>query len=134
MSSNRSPDIEIYVKHLDQNDLVCWLEKHFKIDKAQFLSTLKLTDQKMSSHIVTNEQAKIELMITPNAAGKAYTSLWFKSDFTPWHDDKCCALSFLEIKDAEVRCSANSWHEEEEEASEQWLVLTRDGEKKVKWL
>ena len=75
----------------------------------------------------------VEVMITPKAAGKAYTSIWFKSDKTPWPSDLSCANNFLQKFDTEVRCSAESWQESEAEYSEKWWKLTRDTKELVSW-
>ena len=126
------PDIEIYVKDLEATELMTWLELHFEVSSV--IEEQSIRDLKNPVEIsLLNQGHQIGLMITPNAAGKRYTSLWFKSASTPWEDDKACALDYLAHADSEVRCSAAGWTESEEEYSEEWLCITRAGEKRIKW-
>lgn len=127
------PDIEIYVKNTSIDMIETWLKRCFTgLDEDQ-LERLELDSKKPVTFKVFNHDAEIETMITPQAAGKAYCSIWFKSNQTPWQDDLQCAESFLEIFDTEVRCSAATWTEEEEEFSEKWWKLTRDNRELVAW-
>ena len=85
-----------------------------------------------SIELLSNDRP-IELSITPCAAGKAYTSVWFKTPHTPWKDDLACAESALATIDTEVRCSAETWAEEEPEFSEKWWKITRNERELVVW-
>ena len=121
------PDIEIYVKDSNFDEIQNWLSSIF----APILLP-KFTGKPVNFHI--GSEPKIPVMITPNAAGKAFTSIWFQSNNTPWKSDEACAMSFLASNDtAEIRCSANSWKEEEEEYSEQWLCITQNEKRLILW-
>jgi len=127
------PDIEIYVKQPNAQDLQVWLETHFDFDAPVSIADL-LEIPKSHSILLSRNGLKIELVVTPHAAGKAYTSIWFKSHKTPWATDKSCAVDCLAIaKPVEVRCSAESWQESEEERSEKWWKLTANEEELVSW-
>ncbi len=137
-----TPDIEIYIKHADADEILLWLEKHFVNIQ------LPLTNDALSSNItiegdavasnsanpeVATDSVTIPIIITPSAAGKAFTSIWFKSALTPWKNDEACADSFLSVYDKEVRCAASSWQEGEDESGEYWLKLTRQGKSLIRW-
>lgn len=135
MNDMIQPDIEIYVKNLEFEQLEAWLKKHFVPASVSELSETqtRLPKFQASTISLSYEGKAVELSVTPNAAGKVYTSLWFKQNHTPWQDDKSCALDFLADYDAEVRCSAAGWVEEEPEESEQWWRLTRTHQTLVRW-
>ncbi|MFT7185180.1 MAG: hypothetical protein ACI84K_000554 [Pseudohongiellaceae bacterium] len=122
----KQPDIEIYVKDTSFNAIQNWLSSIFEPITLPSFSGKPI-------HISIGSSPKIAVMLTPNAAGKAFTSIWFQSDQTPWVNDEECAVSFLALHDTEVRCSANSWQEEEEEHSEQWLSISRNEKRLIQW-
>ena len=127
------PDIEIYIKDLSQSALEQWLAHCFSTLDSGTISTIDLASNKQHKLILQHEKNDIPLTITPNAAGKAFTSLWFESDKTPWANDLECAESALDLLQLEVRCSAESWTEEEEEFSEKWWKLTQDTRELIVW-
>ena len=122
----KQPDIEIYVKDTSFNAIQDWLSSVFEPISLPNFSGKPV-------NINVGISPKIPVMLTPSAAGKAFTSIWFQSDQTPWKTDEECAMSFLSINDTEVRCSANSWQEEEEEQSEQWLSISRNEKRLIQW-
>ncbi len=126
----KQPDIEIYVKDVSFEAIQKWLSEIFNP-----ITLPKVSDKPVNIkvEIPLNAEVEIPVMITPKAAGKAFTSIWFQSDKTPWLSDEACANSFLEFQDAEVRCSANSWHEEEDEQSDQWLSINRNEKRLIRW-
>jgi hypothetical protein len=127
------PDIEIYVKNLNDDMLLPWLEKHFdRIDKDS-LKRINLNSAKPVSVSLALDSHDIELFVTPKAAGKAYCSLWFKSGHTPWENDLNCAESFISLVDTEVRCSAETWTEQEAENSDMWWVISATERNLVPW-
>ena len=117
------PDIEIYVKDTSFSIIQDWLAKTFEPTSLP----------NFNGKPVNIKVGEIPVMITPNAAGKSYTSIWFQSNKTPWKNDEECGTDFLAFYDTEVRCSANSWQEEEEEQSEQWISMTRNEKKLILW-
>ncbi len=131
--TTRQPDVEVYIKHLEYNELTEWLASCF--DDVDFNTCTKDTfEARETAKIqVTLDDQAIPVFITPAAAGKAYCSIWFQSPYTPWATDLDCAYTVLESLDTEIRCSAAGWSEEEEENSEQWWCVTREGKKRVRW-
>jgi len=130
---DKQPDIEIYIKHLNAEDLHDWLVLHFDDLKQGNFSTERFQQGKACQIKARHKNNKIPIFITPGAAGKAYCSVWFQSADTPWSNDLECAEDCLKQIDTEIRCSAEGWQEEEALDSEQWWCLTRDGKKRVRW-
>jgi hypothetical protein len=127
------PDIEIYIKNLSAIQLLDWLKTYFTLSDEQAIASIDMSVARSHTTQIHFKDQDIELAITPAAAGKAYASIWFKSDKTPWSSDLECAESALEAIDTEVRCSAESWAEEEPEFSEKWWKLTRLNRELVVW-
>lgn len=131
----QQPDIEIYVKQGQPENLAAWLSCYFEnsVDSLEHWLSQHWDGQGTQTITLQKSNKSIPLAFTPNAAGKAFRSLWFQSAQTAWQDDKACALSLLEHFDGEVRCSESSWTEAEEEFSEKWWSLTRSEEKLITW-
>lgn len=127
------PDIEIYIKNGSLDDMLKWLSTHFSGITAHEDWAQRFDAGKMITTEVRHKDARIPLMITPGAAGKAFTSVWFKSAQTPWHTDLDCARDCAVTLNMEVRCSAGSWQEDEALDSEQWWVLKGEQERLVRW-
>lgn len=129
----KTPDIEIYVKEASMDVLANWLSQHFSDVDLPNHATQLFEKGKAIRAKVSNNEGSSELIITPQAAGKAFSSLWFKKNITPWQNDEACADSLLQEADIEIRCSASGWSEEEEEQSAQWLLKTRTEQKLINW-
>lgn len=129
----KTPDIEIYVKDVNLVEIKHWLEQHFSsvIFPNHFEQIFQKGKTVRASASTDTETS--ELIITPQAAGKSFASIWFKSNNTKWENDEACAQSLLDLADVEVRCSASGWTEEEAIESEQWLLMTRAGKKLINW-
>lgn len=128
----KQPDIEIYIKNANLNDIQLWLSSHFDVVPNDIVD-INTSSPRTNEIELELADDQIPLVITPQAAGKAYLSVWFKSPRTPWNNDLECAQSALERFDTEVRCSAESWAEEEPEHSEKWWKLTRTSKDLVSW-
>ncbi|MDX1453719.1 MAG: hypothetical protein R3183_14295 [Oleiphilaceae bacterium] len=127
------PDIEIYVKNVALPQLLAWIGQHFELPEPSDTWEKRFTLGKTIHMELVRQQQTIPLMITPNAAGKAFTSIWFKSSHTPWSDDLSCGRECAQVLELEVRCSAAGWQEEEALDSEQWWVIKDGQERQVRW-
>ena len=115
--SEAFPDIEIYIKDVAENALLEWLRSHFDIESGKQTITL------------TRGTEKTACLIVPDAAKGGYTSVWFKSNHTPWPTDIDCARDAHKFLNKEARCSTGSWENEEGG----WLKINQQGETKVVW-
>jgi len=98
----RQPDIEIYLKQVALDSILEWLTHHFEITlQQQIASTSKL-------NLVFNGQP-VTCTIVEKAAKGGYTSIWFKTNQTPWATDEECAREAFQHFKSEIRCSVGGW-------------------------
>lgn len=129
----KTPDIEIYVKDTPFPVIADWLNQYFEQTSFPAKAAHLYETGKAIKGNLNYQGVPLDIMVTSKAAGKNFTSIWFKENQTPWVDDEQCAQSFLEMADIEIRCSAAGWEEDEEENSEQWWLLKRGEKKRIRW-
>lgn len=125
MDTNIQPDIEIYIKSTHLDDISAWLNSLFDnvtITRKQEHSTELSLDYMESS---------VEVLIQGKVSGKAWTSLWFKSNNTPWKDDLECALAASTALNTQIRCVQASWKEEDDQ--EMWWKIEQDTKELITW-
>ena len=114
------PDIEIYIKRPSLDALVAWIE----------------VSVGLVSHVTRGTTTEVLLLdqtsciIVENAVKGGYTSVWFKSNQTPWATDRDCALAAWSHFQIETRCSSGGWNGLDEQG---WLRFTEAGETVVNW-
>ena len=125
MTSTRHPDIEIYIKNSSLEAIQEWLASQAeKIECHPPKGTIHPLNLTFSGH-------EVEALIHERVAGKAWTSLWIKSDKSPWATDLECAHSAAKNLDTQIRCVAAGW-EDGDDPDEYWKV--EDGaEEKIQW-
>jgi len=125
MTTNRHPDIEIYIKNCSVSTITDWLRSRFD----------NVEEQPSSSQIhnitVTHQGKILSLMIHEKAVGKAWTSVWFRSDSTPWERDLDCAAEASEQLHTQVRCIANGWSEGDD--PDEWWRIENGAVEKIQW-
>ena len=121
-SPERYPDLEIYLKRVPAADLLAWLETLF--------TDVQVSAQEQTTQCLINQ---MECTISGNVAKGGDTSLWFKSNETPWSTDVECARAAFAQFGGEVRCSTGGWEGESEEETGGWLRITEKGEQTVNW-
>ena len=126
MSEQRPPDIEIYVKSCSVNQLEQWL--------GSCGSSLQpiLSQGAAHEYKLTTNQVDITVLIHEKVAGKAWTSVWFKSDKTPWMNDLECARQATAALNTQIRCIAGGWSEGDD--PDEWWKLEKGEEELIKWL
>ncbi|WP_062267582.1 hypothetical protein [Endozoicomonas arenosclerae] len=123
---NNVEDIEIYVKDLSLEIIQKWLKAHF--DDVEVLSTGK----NVNDFLLHSNDGATPVMIVTNAVGKAWTSIWFKANKTPWEDDMACARSLNNFGKCRVRANAAPWSDGED--MDEWWQMTETGEEStVSW-
>tara|TARA_R110002073_G_scaffold27872_11_gene89235 strand:- start:3150 stop:3518 length:369 start_codon:yes stop_codon:yes gene_type:complete len=118
--TSRFPDLEVYLKRVPTEDIVTWLESLF--ESVRVLST------DPSTKCLINET--MPCTISENVAKGGYTSLWFKTNQTPWATDHDCAQAAFDHFQCETRCSTGGWEGEDDGG---WLRITVDGTQTVNW-
>ena len=111
------PDIEIYIRYVSSEALISWLESQFDV-KGKFPC---LT--------LTQEEKVTDCLIVSDAVEGGYTSVWFKSNETPWSTDRDCARDAYRYLKKEVRCNASATSND----SLQWLQFDEKGEIPISW-
>ncbi|MDB4837775.1 hypothetical protein OAH87_04835 [Marinomonas sp.] len=121
-------DIEIYTLSCPKEKIISWLESVFTLKNKSTLSKLatKVTGD-LNGH-------EIEVTILEKAAGKAFTSIWFDSDKTPWENDADCAKQAFSFLECEIRCNFEGWEEEKTDQDlDQWWRINEQGEGPFIW-
>jgi|UPI00082D3789 hypothetical protein len=125
MTSTRHPDIEIYIKNCSFEAIQEWLAS--QAEKIDYISS-KGTTHQLNLRFSGND---VETMIHERAAGKAWTSLWLKSDKSPWATDLECAHATATALNTQVRCIVSSW-EDGDDPDEYWKI-ENGAEEKIQW-
>ena len=125
MTTERHPDIEIYIKNSSVPALLKWLGERFE-DASKVKS--RATTHELS---VVFEDRTIPVMIQERVVGKPWISIWFNSDATPWATDLDCAKEISETLGVQTRCIINGWQEGDE--PDEWWRLENGQQEKVIW-
>ena len=121
----RHPDIEIYIKNTSVEKITAWLSQ--RLDKIHALGNKGLLHQFTGEY----QQHTFEIVIHERALGKAWLSVWFQTDQTPWEVDLDCAReASIELK-AQVRCIASGWQEGDD--PDEWWKVEQGQEEKIQW-
>lgn len=120
------PDIEIYIKKPDPEEIVAWLQQ--ALGETTYHGTVKTG---LHHYSVQYQDKALPVMIFPKAAGKAYTSVWFDTPDTPWQDDLDCAKAAADFLKTEVRCTRGGWSESQD--PDEWLKVTDQGVEEIIW-
>ena len=124
-SASIQPDVEIYAKRVEIDNIIEWVKLYFSIDDRQTVgSTLKLK--------LTRDGRAMTCTIAENIAKGGYTSIWFDSSSTPWQTDEECAQEAYNHFQVEIRCSVNGWTLQSEDSGG-WYRFTDSGKAVVNW-
>lgn len=125
MTDTRHPDIEIYVKDRSVERIKEWL-----ISQSRDFSLLSSKGQ-IHEFSMNFPDGPAEVMIHEKVAGKAWVSVWFKTNNTPWSKDLDCAHAAAQGMETQVRCIASGWAEGDD-PDEYWKVEGNEQEK-IQW-
>lgn len=114
MTDQRHPDIEIYLKSCTITDIESWLSTLGDLTVAH-------SNEQTHQYQLTIGKQSMDVMIHERVAGKAWCSLWFKSNHTSWSQDLACAQAASEALNAQVRCVAGGWSDGDD-PDEYWKV------------
>ncbi|SEG85919.1 hypothetical protein [Marinobacterium lutimaris] len=125
MSDERHPDIEVYIKNRPLEVILDWLG-----ERCERVQTINSVGGTHALEIVIDSNT-VPVMIHEKAVGKAWISVWFRSEDTPWVRDLDCAHEIAKALDTQVRCIASGWSEGDD-PDEWWRVENGDAEK-IQW-
>ena len=126
MLTDRHPDLEIYIKNQTTQQILDWLKLHCQKVDSQVKSDNHIELQLQFG------QHSIEASLQQKVSGKAWSSLWFKNNQTPWDTDLDCALIAASQMQTQVRCIKASWSDDQSSDVEDdhwWKV--EDGEQEL---
>lgn len=113
-------DIEIYVMKQSSEAITQWLK-----DRFDNCTEAHVAGRSTFLEVTDNGQI-IPVNIVENAAGKAWTSIWFNSPHTPWAYDADCAREIRAGLACRVRCNASFW-QEQAGINDEWLEIDEQG-------
>lgn len=125
MTEQRHPDIEIYIKNRPLEQIIEWLEQRCsEVRTLNSVGGCHAMEVQLDGH-------RIPVMIHEKAVGKAWVSIWFRSDKTPWAQDIDCAYEAADAMKTQVRCIVSGWSEGDD-PDEWWRIENGDAEK-IQW-
>lgn len=119
-NEQRHPDIEIYIKDRSVAQISDWLETICDSLESEF------QQGQVHHYIGAINGTKIPVMIHEKVSGKAWTSVWFNSDQTPWLKDLDCARQAATTLNTQIRCIASGWNTGDE--PDEWWKVDTDGQ------
>jgi len=127
MSDNqRHPDIEIYIKDRSLEQITSWLGSICKQLENEH------NQGQIHNYFAQMDTQTIPIMIHEKVSGKAWTSVWFNSDQSPWQKDLDCAMQAAKQLDTQVRCIASGWNTGDD--PDEWWKVENSGEtSKMQW-
>lgn len=121
----RHPDIEIYIKNRSLEQILTWLRR-----RADSLESHNSVGGTHSLTAFINSQ-RIPVMIHEKAVGKAWISVWFRSDATPWVRDIDCAHEVAAALETQVRCIVSGWQDGDD--PDEWWKIEGGEVEKITW-
>jgi hypothetical protein len=129
MPNERHPDLEIYIKNTTIQQILNWLELHCQTVNTQF---------KSDNHIELQLQfgnKLIEASLQQKVSGKAWSSLWLKTNATLWDTDLDCALVAAAQMQTQIRCIEASWSDDQSKDLEgdHWWKIEDGQQELISW-
>lgn len=125
MTDTRHPDIEIYIKNCSLQQIEGWLNSC-----ADALIVGKKSGE-ISHYTAVFAAAKIPVMIHEKVVGKAWCSVWFDGDATPWATDLECARAASAALNTQIRCIASGWQEGDD--PDEWWKVENGETSQIQW-
>jgi len=129
MPDTRHPDIEIYIKNRSPEQVLEWIAT-----QAEQIETTKTTPSSIELAI-SFPQGQLQAVLQQKVSGKAWSSLWLKSNNTPWNTDLDCAKNAAQNMDTQIRCIKESWSEDNDADLEedQWWRIENGECELINW-
>lgn len=124
-------DLEIYVRDLQPERLIAWLETHFDVlDEPPAETGARPGLLKGRARYLNHS---VRITVYPEAFGKAFSSVLLEGESLPWNSDLDCARSAWRAMEGEIRCSPGEWKEGDPVDEGPWWRLDHRGEQLVAW-
>ncbi len=125
MTTDRHPDIEVYIKDASIPAILKWLEH--RSDHIETHETRGLIHELVAKIDAIN----VPVMIQERAVGKAWISIWLNSSETPWDQDIDCAKEISQRLNVQTRCIVDGWQEGDE--PDEWWKIDNGQQEKINW-
>ncbi len=125
MTNTRHPDIEVYIKTSSVTKILDWLAM-----RCDRITPVKTRGTSHELNVFFGDTA-VPVLIEERVVGKAWVSLWFNSDETPWAQDINCAREISQALQTQTRCIVNGWQEGDE--PDEWWRVDKGTEEKIIW-
>lgn len=125
MTTERHPDIEVYIKDSSIPAILKWLEH--RSDHIERRETRGLIHELVAQIDAVN----VPVMIQERAVGKAWISIWLNSSETPWNQDIDCAKEISQHLNVQTRCVVDGWQEGDE--PDEWWKIDNGQQEKINW-
>lgn len=125
MTEPRHPDIEVYIKNCSLEQILEWLNT--RCDSCTSRKSVGGTH----AYDVTLNGVDIPVMIHERAVGKAWISIWFRSDATPWVKDLDCAEELSQTLKTQCRCIVSGWNEGDD--PDEWWRVENGEQERIQW-
>lgn len=125
MTDSRHPDIEIYVKDCSLEQLEQWLRTRCSDLEKQF------SQGQIHEYRSVIDDIAVPVMIHEKVVGKAWTSVWFKSDQSPWRKDLDCALEAADALGTQIRCIVGGWSNGQD--PDDWWKIENGQQERIQW-
>ncbi|MEH6445144.1 MAG: hypothetical protein V7784_14715 [Oceanospirillaceae bacterium] len=128
-SQPRHPDLEIYIKSRSGEEVINWLQTICKE-----VTELSCTDHSNELRVIFSD-GYVDCSLQQKVSGKAWSSLWFKNNETPWATDLDCALQASKQMGTQIRCIKASWSDTEDKENEedQWWRVEDNTQELISW-
>lgn len=125
MTETRYPDLEIYIKALELDVIADAL--------TAILGPISWSKTPSLYQGVVSTDRGSSALILQASAYKAFTSIWLKANVSTWDTDLDFALALSMKLPSEIRCSIDSWQEQEDGAPDLWWRILDGVQKQVQW-
>jgi len=129
MPDTRHPDLEIYIKNRSVEQVLDWISS-----QAERTETINSSPSSIQLTL-TFPQGQLEAVLQQKVSGKAWSSLWLKTNNTPWITDLDCAKDAAKGMDTQIRCIKESWSEDSDASieEEQWWRIENGECELINW-
>ena len=130
MSDTRHPDLEIYIKNRTESEIMTWLENCCD----DLVSISQSNNGRELEAYFTDARVRCSLQL--KVSGKMWSSLWFKTNQTPWDTDLDCAMQAASEMDTQIRCIKAGWSDTDEDAEnddDQWWRIENGEKALISW-
>ena len=125
----RHPDLEIYIKDCNSEQILAWLNLH-----CESIEILSSSQTSLELEIQFGDQYTNSSLVH-KVSGKAWSSLWLKTNVTAWDTDLEIAQQASREMDKQIRCIKASWADGDTQSEDdhQWWKIEDNQQQLISW-